>query len=149
MIQSGLKNMPENKDIDYIFIASAPTKTYVLDAIKKTNFPYPIYYEQQYFSFKTINKFVLLDDIYNTMLLDKNQNLILFGAFYDNDKAKKLYSKAIECGLWKKDSIFYFVSLYTDGTQIIFIEVYTINQNSMKNTYKNGDRVPILKIYTP
>ena len=36
----------------------------------------------------------------------------------------------------KKDSIFYFVSLYTDGTQIIFIEVYTINQNSMKNTYK-------------
>ncbi len=99
MIQSGLKNMPENNDLDYIFIASAPTKTYVLDAIKKTNFPYPIYYEQQYFSFKTINKFVLLDDIYNTMLLDKSQNLILFGAFYDNDKAKRLYSKAIECGL--------------------------------------------------
>ncbi|MDV2446360.1 hypothetical protein CMU93_02465 [Elizabethkingia anophelis] len=99
IIQSGLKNMPKNKDVDYIFIASAPTNTYVLDAIKKTNFPYPIYYEQQYFSFKTINKFVLLDDIYNTMLLDKNQNLILFGAFYDNDKAKRLYSKTIECRL--------------------------------------------------
>lgn len=99
MIQSALKKMPENKDIDYIFIASAPIKDYVLDAIKKTDFSYPIYYEQQYFSFKTINKFVLLDDIYNTMLLDKNQNLILFGAFYDNNKAKRLYSKAIECGL--------------------------------------------------
>lgn len=41
MIQSGLKNMPENKDVDYIFIASAPTKTYVLDAIKKLTFLTP------------------------------------------------------------------------------------------------------------
>ena len=51
--------MPKNKDVDYIFIVSAPTKTYVFDAIKKLIFPYSIYYEQQYFSFKTINKFVL------------------------------------------------------------------------------------------
>jgi hypothetical protein len=46
-----------------------------------------------------MNKLPLSEDVYNTMLLNTQQEVILFGAFYDNDKAKKLYSKAIECGL--------------------------------------------------
>lgn len=99
MILSRLKTIAQNDNVDFVFIASAPTKLYVMDAIKKVNFPYPVYYEKEYFSFKSMNKLVLLDDIYNTMLLDENQNVILFGAFYANDKARSLYSKAIKCNL--------------------------------------------------
>lgn len=99
MIMTSLKNNPKNSSISYIFIASAPTKKYVLDAIKKTKFPYPIYYEKEYYSFKTINSLPISDDVFDTMLLNSKQEVILFGAFYDNDKAKKLYSKAIDCDL--------------------------------------------------
>ncbi|MGC4128073.1 MAG: hypothetical protein QM564_00625 [Bergeyella sp.] len=97
-IKSFLEKNP-SKNIDYIFIASAPTKIYVSDAIKKIKFPYPIYYEKQYYSFKTINKLPLSDNIFDTMLLNKNQEVILFGAFYDNEKAERLYSKTVECNL--------------------------------------------------
>lgn len=99
MIKASLKTTSNSKNINYIFIASAPTKAFVIDAIKKTDFPYPIYYEKQYYSFKTINKFPVSDDVFDTMLLNSNQEVILFGAFYDNDKAKNLYAKAIECNL--------------------------------------------------
>lgn len=99
MIQNSLKNNPNNTKINYIFIASAPTKAYVMDAIKKTKFPYPIYYEKEYYSFKTINRLPTTDNVYDTMLLNSNQEVILFGAFYDNKKAKQLYSNAIECEL--------------------------------------------------
>ena len=98
-IQSSLNKVATDSSIDFMFIASAPTKIYVLDAIKKINFPYPIYYEKHYYSFKTMNKLPLSDDLYNTMLLNNKQEVILFGAFYDNKKAERLYLKAIECGL--------------------------------------------------
>ena len=82
-----------------MFIASAPTKLYVLDAIKKTGFPYPVHYEKQYYSFKNLNKLPLADELYNTMLLNANNEVLLFGAFYDNKKAERLFLKAIECEL--------------------------------------------------
>lgn len=99
MIQTSLKKNSISSNVNYIFIASAPTKIYVQDAIKKTNFEYPIFYEKEYYSFKILNKLSVSEEIYNTMLLNENQELILFGAFYDNDKAFGLYSKAINCGL--------------------------------------------------
>lgn len=99
MIQNSIKENPDNKKIDYIFIASAPTKAYVMDAIMKTKFPYPIYYEKEYYSFKTINGLSTTDNVYDTMLLNSNQEVILFGAFYDNKRAKQLYSNIIECEL--------------------------------------------------
>jgi len=98
-IQSSLAKISKDANIDFKFIASAPTKIYVLDAIKKIKFPYPIYYEKHYYSFKTMNKLPLSDDLYNTMLINKSQEVVLFGAFYDNKKAERLFFKAIECGL--------------------------------------------------
>lgn len=98
-IKKSLQNLPENPNVNFVFIASAPTKLYVSDAIKKINFPYPIYYEREYYSFKTINKLPVSDNLYNTMILNNNSEVILFGAFYDNDKAKSLYSKILICNL--------------------------------------------------
>lgn len=98
-IQSFLNKEAKDTSFEYVFIASASTKIYVLDAIKKIKFSYPIYYEKQYYSFKTMNKLPLSDDLYNTMLLNNKQELILFGAFYDNKKAERLYFKTMECGL--------------------------------------------------
>lgn len=98
MIKTALQNYPKNSKIDYVFIASAPTEIYVLDAIKKTKFPYPIYYEKEYYSFKMMNDLPLSDNLYDTMLLNENQEVLLFGAFYNNEKAKKLYSEVIKCG---------------------------------------------------
>ncbi|WP_144282096.1 redoxin domain-containing protein [Chryseobacterium echinoideorum] len=98
-IKKSIQNLPEKSKINYIFIASAPTKIYVSEAIKKVNFPYPIYYEKEYYSFKTTNQLPVSNDLYNTMLLNDNQEVILFGAFYDNDKAKSFFSKIIECNL--------------------------------------------------
>lgn len=99
MIQKSLKNNLNNAKISYIFISSAPTPAYVTDAIKKTKFPYPIYYEKEYYSFKIMNALPISDNVYDTMLLNSNQEVILFGAFYDNEKARLLYSKVIECQL--------------------------------------------------
>jgi hypothetical protein len=98
-IQNVLKYSSEYMNVNCIFISSAPTKYYVLKAISKVKFPYPIYYEEDYYSFKTINKFPISEDIYNTMLLNTNKEIILFGAFYDNKKARKLYLNAINCNL--------------------------------------------------
>lgn len=98
-IKKSLQNIPENENISHVFIASAPTKIYVSDAIKKTNFPYPIYYESEYYSFKMMNMLPVSDDLYNTMLLNAKHEVLLFGAFYNNKKAETLYSKIIECNL--------------------------------------------------
>ena len=49
----------------------------------------------------------------------------------------------------KKIAYFIFFLFILMVLRLFFIEVYTINQSSMKNTYKNGDRVLILKkLYT-
>lgn len=98
-IQSFLNKVAKDTSTEYVFIASAPTKIYVLEAIKKIKFAYPIYYEKHYNSFKIMNKLPLSDDLYNTMLLNNKQEVILFGAFYDNKKAERLFFEAIECGL--------------------------------------------------
>lgn len=98
LIKSSIKEHPIN-NVDYIFIASAPTKKYVTDAIAKTKFPYPIYYEKDYYSFKKKNNLPLSDEIYNTMILNKNQEVVLFGGFYANEKAQKLFSDIVKCNL--------------------------------------------------
>lgn len=95
LIVLSIKKNPIDKNADYIFIASAPTKKYVLDAIKETKFPYPIYY----YSFKKMNNLPITDEIYNTMILNKNQEVILFGGFYANEKAQKLFNNIVQCGL--------------------------------------------------
>lgn len=99
LIQKELEKIKDKSNVNFIFIASAPTKIYVLDAIKKTSFSYPIYYEKRYYSFKTLNNLSLSDNLYDTMLLNSKDEVILFGAFYDNTKAENLYLNAIECGL--------------------------------------------------
>lgn len=98
-IKNTLNNTSELKNVNLIFIASAPTKTYLMEAMKKTNFYYPIVYEKEYYSFKRTNNLLISEDVYNTMLLNDKNEVLLFGSFYDNKKANSLYRKIIDCEL--------------------------------------------------
>lgn len=98
-IQTFLASKKEIQKVNYIFIASAPTKIYVLDAIKKIKFDYPVYYEKVYYSFKNINELPLEDELFNTMLLNENKEALLFGSFYNNTKAERLFYDTINCGV--------------------------------------------------
>jgi hypothetical protein len=98
-IQTFLTDKQVMQNTNYVFIASAPTKVYVLDAIKKINFSYPVYYEKEYYSFKSGNDLPLEDELFNTMLLNGDNEVLLFGAFYSNSKAEHLFYKTINCGL--------------------------------------------------
>lgn len=99
MIKNFLGSMEKIPQMDVMFIASAPADVYVLDAIKKIRFPYPVLHEKEYYSFKSMNRLPLSDGLYNTMLLNDRNEVLLFGAFYDNRKAERLYKKAMEYGL--------------------------------------------------
>ncbi|AMP98042.1 hypothetical protein AY601_1115 [Pedobacter cryoconitis] len=85
------------KDTKLLLIATGPIDLYVKDAAKKLNFQYPIYFDKDYQSFKISNKLPLGDKLYNTMLLDGDDKLLIFGAFYSNSKAEKLYEGLISC----------------------------------------------------
>jgi hypothetical protein len=94
-----LKKLPKDTTVAYIFLASSPSKKYLVDAIAKLNFSYPIFYEKKYYSFKNINNLPLSDQLYNTMLLNNQMEVILFGSFFNNQKAKDLFQKVIACDL--------------------------------------------------
>lgn len=98
-IQSFLRSNHVRDSIDLIFIASGPTKHYVAEAVAKIKFEYPIFYEQQYFSFKLMNDLPLEKEVYNTMILNDKNKVFLFGSYFSNRKAEKLFSKIIQCGL--------------------------------------------------
>lgn len=87
----------KNEEVNYIFFAGAPTRFYAQEAIDKLKFPYPVYFEQTYFSYKNANNFPLADKAYNTLLLDKQGKLLALGAFYDNKMARDLYDATIAC----------------------------------------------------
>jgi hypothetical protein len=82
--------------LDYYFIASGPTVTYVRDAIEKSGFSKPVYFEKKYFSFKLLNQLPIDSNQYNTMLLNSRNELLLFGAFFDNEKAQEFLYKTIK-----------------------------------------------------
>lgn len=89
------------KDVKFVFIASGfiDLDNYVKRAIQETKFNYPIYYEDNYLNFKIVNKLSLDNQksAYNTMLLDSQNRVLLFGAFYDNPDAFKIYTNLIDC----------------------------------------------------
>jgi len=97
-IQSFLETNPATEVIDLIFIASGPTKYYVAEAVEKIKFSYPTFYEKQYFSFKLLNNLPLDQDVYNTMILNDKNEVLLFGSYFSNQKAKKLFSEILKCG---------------------------------------------------
>ncbi|MEJ7820679.1 MAG: hypothetical protein WKF85_00080 [Chitinophagaceae bacterium] len=94
-IQNFIQKHERDKNVKYIFIASGPTKIFVQEAIQKSKFILPVYYEQQYFSFKKINNLPIADRLYNTMLLDHEQGVILFGELFQNKEAEKLFYNTI------------------------------------------------------
>jgi hypothetical protein len=96
-IQKALTSYSKDLDVNFFFIASAPTKIFVKEAINKIHFQYPIYYEKKYFGFKSMNNLPLEDDLYNTMLINNENKVVLFGAFYSNEKAQRLFKSIIEC----------------------------------------------------
>jgi hypothetical protein len=94
-IQKFVNDHKESQDMKYLFIVSGPTKKYALDAIQQSGFTLPVYYEKEYFSFKKMNNLPLADRLYNTMLLDKEDQVILFGELFQNNKAEELFFNAI------------------------------------------------------
>ncbi|PSL46532.1 hypothetical protein CLV51_103513 [Chitinophaga niastensis] len=81
----------------YVFLASGPTPVYIKEAVDKSKFEYPVYYEKEYYAFKKSNGFPKFDNLYNTMLIDNQNKLLLFGFLYDNKKASDIYSGIINC----------------------------------------------------
>ncbi len=82
--------------VRYIFIASGPTRLFAEEAIHKAGFTMPVYYEKEYFSFKKLNNLPLADRLYNTMLLNNRNEVILFGELFQNKKAETLFFNAID-----------------------------------------------------
>ncbi|MDO5616331.1 MAG: hypothetical protein Q4G16_09085 [Cruoricaptor ignavus] len=85
--------------VNIIFISSAPSKNHVLDVIEKVEMVFPVFYDKHYYSYKLSNDFPISEEAYNTVLLNSKNEILIFGAFYDNSKALELYLKAINCTL--------------------------------------------------
>lgn len=85
----------KREDISYFFIASGPTAVFVKEAIAKSAFTQPVYFEKKYYSFKMLNNLPAEDKKYNTMLVNDKNELLLFGAFFDNKKAQEYLFKTI------------------------------------------------------
>jgi hypothetical protein len=97
-VQSFLeKNKGKYPNTSFLFIATGATDIYVRNAIKKSRFQFPLYFEQDFMAFKKINNFPLDDDLSNTLIMNKNGKLLLFGSFYDNEDAQQLYGDIINC----------------------------------------------------
>lgn len=89
----GIKEfMDKNKDlpVDYKFIFTAPTDYFVNQALKNVNIEYPIYWDKEFWGFQIVNGIPIDEPKYETMLLNKNNELILYGHFFDNPKAYDL-----------------------------------------------------------
>lgn len=94
-IQRFMKKHSDISGVKYIFITSGPTKKYAKEAIEKSGFDQPVYYETEYFSFKKLNNLPLADRLYNTMLI-QNKQVILFGEVFQNEKAEEFFFDAIK-----------------------------------------------------
>lgn len=91
------KTEKDHPKLRYAFIASAPTKVYVEEAVEKLNFRFPLYFDSIYNGFPKINHFPDEDIMYHTMLLNSKNEVELFGGYYSNPKAADLFSEIINC----------------------------------------------------
>lgn len=89
------RNRDKFKHVKYVFVASGASDVYIKDAIAKANFKYPVYYEDKFLLFKVTNKLPLEDDLYNTMLLNGNREIILFGGFFDNARSQEILKEIV------------------------------------------------------
>jgi hypothetical protein len=95
--QKFIKRYPVACNLQYIFIASGPSNVFVRDAIKKSNFSEPVYYEKAYYSFKKLNQFPLTDKAYDTMLINDKGELLLFAGVFNNSKAEDMALRIVNC----------------------------------------------------
>jgi hypothetical protein len=95
--QKFIKQHPVSCNLQYIFIASGPSNVYVRDAIKRSNFSEPVYYEKAYYSFKKLNQLPLADKAYDTMLVNDAGELLLFGGAFGNAKAEDMFFNIVNC----------------------------------------------------
>lgn len=98
-IQSFLSENPIKDSVDFIFIASGPTNHFVAEAVENIKFEYAVFYEKIYFSFKNMNDLELDQVLYNTMILNNQNKVLLFGSYFFNQKAQRLFSDILKCGL--------------------------------------------------
>ncbi len=85
-------------NVDFVFVASGYNDTFIREAVAKTNFEYPIYFEKEYLRFKTSNKIPIdNEELYNNMLINDKDELLLFGSLYDNPKAESMFDDITNC----------------------------------------------------
>lgn len=97
MAQKFISKHKDVCNVKYIFIASGPTAYYAENAIHKAGFSYPVYFEKDYYSFKKKNALPVSDKMYDTMLVNEQGEVLLFGGFFLNEKAEKLFSDIVKC----------------------------------------------------
>jgi hypothetical protein len=95
--QKFIQQHKDIRNVRFIFIASGPSDYYASQAIHKSGFTYPVFYEKEYFSFKKINDLPLSDKMYNTILINQKREILLFGGIFNNEKAAKLFFDIINC----------------------------------------------------
>lgn len=91
------KNQARFPRLKYVFVGTGVVDVFIRDAIMKSKFEYPVYFEPKYMEFKKSNNFPVDDDLYNTMLIGKKDELLLLGSFFDNTQAQDLYSDILNC----------------------------------------------------
>jgi hypothetical protein len=96
MAQQFIESHPARGNVKYIFIADGTHKTWAQQAIDSLHFRYPVYFEKVYTEFKKINKFPLNSSVHNTSLMNNKNELLLLGAFFNNEKAEDLYYGIID-----------------------------------------------------
>jgi hypothetical protein len=91
-------NKGQYPNLRYVFVGTGTSSHFIEEALKKIDFPFPLYFEEDFNKFRILNNLPIDEDgLYNTMLLNIKNELLLFGSYYDNDKAQKLFTSIINC----------------------------------------------------
>ncbi|WP_026968172.1 hypothetical protein [Algoriphagus terrigena] len=84
-----------SESLGFILIANAHTEIYIQEAVERKKFALPVFYDENFQNFKRINNFPLDDFGFNTFLMNKNGELILFGTPFENEKAIAAFNSII------------------------------------------------------
>jgi len=86
------ENKKKIPNLKFVFVAGAINDYFIKETIQKLKFEFPMYYDKNYLTFDVSNGIPINNEpLYGTMLINRQNRLVLFGSLFDNEKAEKLY----------------------------------------------------------
>lgn len=98
LIQKKILQFCPKNAVKFVIVSSSLTSSAIEHLMDKNRLQIPIYYDIGYRTFKKINQLPIDDYLYNTMLVSKHNKVVLFGSFFHNEEAEKLFFKIINEG---------------------------------------------------